>query len=582
MSCEVICCEISEILKVLVEDQNGRYLHKLFTFLSVNSKLDCYLAGYFEKILEMLFRNMTVLMMKFFNSSGLELLKLFLNHIDNYSIMQIVQRLMLPHIPFSNSPEMENISYEDMKDFYQCNWSYMVEACSLLFNRMFETDNAEIPLHISDLLITVLQLSPPETLVIKFLCHDECINKLLDFIVADHADMVVVGDPFISSASISLASISVLESLISRLFEASLPFESNGRDTEFEVEHAIRVKESIDSICSQIIHFIPKINSALRLYIDDNPCAQLFSQNKIFFNRLGHRGLQLIKLIESLNRLANAYVDNTFCENGIFKTCIDLFVLFEGNSLLHLSVQRILITIIEADNSRRTAQKNVLVDCDLFRIVMSKVKRSRGTEDVSPPPESDTGDHAKDETARTKIYSNHSSMIGNMILIAQALSVAFDSNANDSSSHHSDDAIGADIQEERESDIKPTDANAPKSLTSNWEKQIDESEQNDDKMGLDQVTADLETIKIYATTDLQTEQINTADTKPNTESEDLDPNSLRALVVDEDLISSWENFVEKTLRPILDHQIMGSYQPSNVLSNSPMQVYNLLNSLLFT
>jgi serine/threonine-protein phosphatase 6 regulatory subunit 3 len=121
MACEVFCCEVPEILKLLVEDFDGIYLDKLFSFLSINAKLDCYLAGYFEKILEMLFRRMTIPMMRYFNNSGTELLTTFLNHIDNYSIMQIVQRLMLPHIPFSNSAELENIPYDEIKEFYQVN-----------------------------------------------------------------------------------------------------------------------------------------------------------------------------------------------------------------------------------------------------------------------------------------------------------------------------------------------------------------------------------------------------------------------------------------------------------------------------
>ena len=78
MSCEVICCEIPKILQAIVEDYDEKFLAKLFSFLSREEKLDNYLAGYFEKILEMLFRRMTVTMMRYFNTRGLELLRLFL------------------------------------------------------------------------------------------------------------------------------------------------------------------------------------------------------------------------------------------------------------------------------------------------------------------------------------------------------------------------------------------------------------------------------------------------------------------------------------------------------------------------
>lgn len=101
MSCEVLCCEVPEIMDVIVEHDNGRFLDQLFAILEPDTPINHYLAGYFEKVLEVLFRRKTIKMMAYLNQKGVPLLKLFLKHIDNYSIMQIVQRLLLPHIPFS-------------------------------------------------------------------------------------------------------------------------------------------------------------------------------------------------------------------------------------------------------------------------------------------------------------------------------------------------------------------------------------------------------------------------------------------------------------------------------------------------
>ena len=68
MSCEVICCEVPEILNLLVLDRDGFYLKKLLSFLDQTEPgLDNYLAGYFEKILEMLFRRMTGLLLYTFH-----------------------------------------------------------------------------------------------------------------------------------------------------------------------------------------------------------------------------------------------------------------------------------------------------------------------------------------------------------------------------------------------------------------------------------------------------------------------------------------------------------------------------------
>ena len=60
MSCEVICCEVPDILNRIVLEKDGIYLNRLLSFLDTDSPaLDYYLAGYFEKILEMLFRRIT-------------------------------------------------------------------------------------------------------------------------------------------------------------------------------------------------------------------------------------------------------------------------------------------------------------------------------------------------------------------------------------------------------------------------------------------------------------------------------------------------------------------------------------------
>ena len=101
MSCELFCCEIPEMLHYLKNDSEDKIIKRLFSILDSKDPLDNYLAGYFEKVLEMLFRKLTAPVMRLLNTEGTALLTKFLGHIDNYSVMQLVQRLLLPHIPFS-------------------------------------------------------------------------------------------------------------------------------------------------------------------------------------------------------------------------------------------------------------------------------------------------------------------------------------------------------------------------------------------------------------------------------------------------------------------------------------------------
>lgn len=353
MSCEVMCCEVQEMLQNLVEGNDGNHLEKLFSFLNQKNELDCYLAGYFEKILEMLFRKMTSQMMAFFNNSGVELLKLFLSHIQNYSIMQIVQRLMLPHLPFSNPSDPEAFSLEESKEVDQCNWSFMTSSCELLLSNMLNPSHVDVPLHVSDMLITVLQLSPPETLLIRYLCQPDSIRSLIRSATSD------IGNSIESTASIeyniSLAAASVLESLISRLYESGFLMQNQNGSEESEGndrDSVNQVHELIVQICDEITPHVGLITEVLRKLLRESENNSLTLQCKIKAPKLGHHGLQIIKLVESLTRIGSTKVDQSFCDHGLFEVCIQLFFAYEFNSVLHLSIQRIFVTIFEGTSLR--------------------------------------------------------------------------------------------------------------------------------------------------------------------------------------------------------------------------------------
>ena len=252
-------------MHVLVESVDGKYLSELFAFLDQASPLDHYLAGYFEKVLEMLFRRMTVPVMSYLNLGGVDILRRFLKHMDNYSIMQIVQRLMLPHIPFSMATDQESIPPNERAS-YQCNWSFLEETCQLLYCMMLEIENSEVPAHISDLLITVLQLSPPEAVILSQLCQEVSLNALLASAIVDDADTASANDFLTPKASISLASISVLESLISRMCESAGPFlDDSSRDVApEEVQILQHIRDSIDKVCIGVQPYLIKIAAQLK------------------------------------------------------------------------------------------------------------------------------------------------------------------------------------------------------------------------------------------------------------------------------------------------------------------------------
>ena len=353
MSCELFCCENPRILRRLVEYDDGRFLKQLFSLLSSQPPLNHYLAGYFEKVLEMLFRRRTVPVMAFLNNGGVDLLQQFVRHTYNYSIMQIVQRVLLPHIPFS----MEDVDRPPgERELYQCNWSFRKDACDVLCERMLDRDNPVIITHISDMLITVLQLSPHESSILSNLCESKYLERMLECSFNDGAEMSSVEEEPTVDASMSLACISVLESLVSRLCEtmSCIHFGAlggEGEESGMSVDDRRRLSNlvavGVDRVSKAILPFVPKIAAQLRAHLDSPVCGLFHAQTQCSHKRLGPRGLHLVKLIESTVRLANDEMDEALCSAGVFAACLEMMFAFELHSLLHLSVQRIVLNLIE-------------------------------------------------------------------------------------------------------------------------------------------------------------------------------------------------------------------------------------------
>lgn len=401
MSCEVICCEVPELLTKLVEDRDGLWLDRLFDFLQQSDDLDCYLAGYFEKILEMLFRKMTSQMMVYLNRKGLPLFRQFLCHIRNYSIMQIVQRLMLPHLPFTN-PDADMLNFEDSKEVEQCNWSFLPEACEDLLRVMLQPSQVDEPLHVSDMLITVVQLSPPETLLIKFLCQADSIRALLlaatsDVDAADGDDCASLADTPPLRSQVSLAAASVLESLVSRLFESGFPMmmtsaldsdlPEHGQLQEAEQEALNQVHELLRNICDEVAPLLDRLSALLLRLLQRaqrvrhslaqqeavSPSEAVSLQAKMRLPRLGHLGLQAVKLVEALVRVGSFKIDAACRDTGLLAVCLRLFLAFDFHSVLHLSVQRIFVTVFEAPVARAELQAHLCRDCGLLEVLMARV-----------------------------------------------------------------------------------------------------------------------------------------------------------------------------------------------------------------
>jgi hypothetical protein len=273
--------------------------------------------------------------------------------------MQIIQRLMLPHLPFAAPTGDDDgpISGSNGSgSLDHCNWSFLDETCELLVNKMLQPSHPDVPLHISDMLITVLQLSPPETLLVKYLSKTSSIQQLLKAatLSSDETNEAVV-TPEVQS-NIALAATSVLESLISRLYESGFPL-SNPTESDIsqaEQELFILVNEQLNTICEEIAPETTRITNVLVRTLANSQREETYLNfpTKKACPRLGHHGLQVVKLVEALTRVGNLTLDQAFCDHRLFEVCLEIFLAYEYNSIMHLSIQRIFVNVFEGATNR--------------------------------------------------------------------------------------------------------------------------------------------------------------------------------------------------------------------------------------
>jgi len=334
---------------------------------------------------------------------------------NNYSIMQLVQRLMLPHIPFSISTD------DNVPEANKCNWSNLDQTCELLCAKMLEGTDVDTPPHISDLFITVMQLSPPEALILSHMSGQKALNSLLEAAIVDDADTASAIEIPSAKASTSLAALAVFEAIVSRLCETAASLtEMNDPDMKDDMKESIaelssKIKNSVKRVTEALIPYLDKISAQLKGYVVESPCGTVAGQAKYAYPRLGHRGLHLVKVVEAVVRLSQPNLDELLCSSGIISNVINLIFVFDMNSILHLSVQRIVLMIVEGGAERKALQTHMLVECGLLKRIMHQLWATRC------PQESEEYKGEATTKSPDTVFNTSSPCLGHLVNISQAI-----------------------------------------------------------------------------------------------------------------------------------------------------------------
>lgn len=485
MSCEVICCEIKGIIDLLVDgyvpldmeihvedkeapstpdepqkDSRRSILDLLFGMLfdAEAGEIDDYRAGYFDKILSVLFRKRPQSLADYINTGGGRgqeaLMKAMFKHLYSHSIMQIVQRLLLPQPPLPPGAEEENEDKEgeglysdlmdggDMDGFgsFRCTWPDSEKALTLLLDCLVEKspfpeieENEERQLSLyqnaSEVLITVIQNSPLTSTRLHTLTTDPVMDRLIRA-----ATLVPKNESFSPHDCRQTCTMNVIESLILQLggygSVATMMYpedEEDAEDDEGPGESAVAETKSERAstgiaqpemaTSKTLIRHLPFMLSNL-CHLLQHPHAENWTSPMQFSkdepqNILGSSRLRIVRLLESLVLLGDPDVDSKLCESRCLEISLDLFWKFQWCSMLHQSVANLLVHIFEGANMRAELQSYFVVNCNLLGRLMNSFRHeiqnavssnmeAGGENDIDKAPSSiagETGSSVCDEGA---------------------------------------------------------------------------------------------------------------------------------------------------------------------------------------
>jgi len=445
MACEVICCEIKGVIDIIVdgfvppsmdEDETAkkydtkqtRLLDLLFSILfdSKPGGIDDYRGGYFEKVLSVLFRNRPKDIAQYLNDGGGKgsaiLMSALFKHLYSHSLMQIVQRVLLPHNPsppqkieaIEDSNECEDLFNNtldgadmDPFDLFRCDWSESKVALQMILDYLIGSKATDILSYgddelvlnfyqnASEVLVTIIQNSPLNSHTLHILTTDPIMEKI---VVA--ATYVEKGTHFSCHDSRLTCAMNVLESLILQLGGYGTvgtivyPEEENTEGERGVIDETVEdesmskteeVQTNIQQISSTsgiqdyatsetLIRHLPTVLASLGdllLYSGTEKWVSpmQFSRDKPQ-QILGASRLRIIRLLESLVLLGNQDIDSLLCETSCLEICLDLFWKFQWCSMLHQSVANLLVHVFEGKNTRIELQSYFLLKCNLLGRLM--------------------------------------------------------------------------------------------------------------------------------------------------------------------------------------------------------------------
>ena len=389
MACEVLCCEVSAVLNTLAEEKDGALLEQLFAVVTAQVPASHRLAGYFEKVLHVVFRSKSISVIGYLDAAGPDLFRAFVRQLHSHSVMQALRLLLLPAVQLGRDDGAAGFQIDNDEDdedgpggrrkVLECSWhrdsTFVAQLVEIITSGGGDHDTSssstvaaadDARAHAAELLNSIMDLAGAGSALRNALTNAATIEALAAAAVPPlpAGQQSAGGD---GSAGTMVAALSVLEVAVVQFCDehaAMAAAASAAAEVQLGVDNLAALLDAAGdagragpppAVVAVLVTAVPRV--AQHLAAGGGGSGETVAdQRGGRVARLGLARLKLVNLVEALLRLRHPAVDEALADHGVPAKVLDLFFAHEWNSLLHQSAMAMVMLIVEGADRAGSAQ----------------------------------------------------------------------------------------------------------------------------------------------------------------------------------------------------------------------------------
>jgi serine/threonine-protein phosphatase 6 regulatory subunit 3 len=312
-ACEVFCCEVEAIFNTLLSQP--QLMQLLFSLLDSPPPLSCKAAGYFGRVVQHLLLRKTNETMAYLQENK-EVLESLINHIDTTSIADIFKRLLGADEQTSAALLPNHLL-----------WLAETQLIELLLQRFGPEYSAEVQQNAADILTSVAH-TQPSPIALK-LTKDQSITYLFQHALAPGGRVLV------SALDVCIA---LLEP---RRHSPLVPMQG---DPGYDTGILPSKKDAVQATLKYLGPLVDLLDAADPEATQETPFGMLRPP-------LGTARLKIVELLAVLLRAGEDLAERAVIDAGAVPKCLDLFVAYPFNNLLHYHVTAMVVTGVTSKNN---------------------------------------------------------------------------------------------------------------------------------------------------------------------------------------------------------------------------------------